>query len=75
MTAGGLISQSGSLAIAGNASFNTTAAPTLGSVSLTNGGALTLATSTVGGNLTATTAAGDITLPLGRPSPWRAMRP
>jgi hypothetical protein len=66
VTAGGLISQSGALAVAGNASFNTTAAPALGSVSLTNGGALTLATSTVGGNLTATTTAGDITLPLGQ---------
>jgi filamentous hemagglutinin family protein len=66
VTAGGLISQSGALTVAGNASFNTTAAPTLGSVSLTNGGALTLATSTVGGNLTATTTAGDITLPLGQ---------
>ncbi len=66
VTAGGLISQSGALAVAGNASFTTTAAPTLGSVSLANSGALTVATSTVGGNLTATTTAGDITLPLGQ---------
>ncbi len=66
VTAGGLISQSGAVAVAGPASFDTTAAATLGSVSLTNGGALTLATSTVGGNLALTTTAGDITLPGGQ---------
>ncbi len=65
-TSGGLLSQSGALSVAGSATFNTTAAPTLGSVALTNGGALTLNTSTVGGNLTATTTAGDITLPVGQ---------
>jgi hypothetical protein len=64
--AGGLISQSGALTVAGNAAFDTTAAATLGSVILANGGALTLGTSTVGGNLTVTTAAGDLTLPVGQ---------
>ncbi len=65
-TAGGLISQSGALNVAGTASFDTIAAATLGSVTLANGGALTLNTSTVGGNLTVTTAAGDLTLPAGQ---------
>ena len=65
-TAGGLISQSGALTVAGTAGFDTTAAATLGSVTLTNGNALTLNTSTVGGNLTVTTTAGDLTLPAGQ---------
>ncbi len=65
-TAGGLISQSGALTVAGNATFDTAAAVTLGSVNLANGSALTLNTSTVGGNLTVTTAAGDLTLPAGQ---------
>ncbi len=65
-TAGGLISQSGALNVAGAAGFDTVAAATLGSVTLANGGALTLNTSTVGGNLTVTTAAGDLTLPAGQ---------
>ncbi len=64
--AGGLISQSGALTVAGNAAFDTTAAVTLGSVNLANDSALTLGTSTVGGNLTITTAAGDLTLPAGQ---------
>ena len=66
VTAGGVLSQSGPLTVAGTASFDTTAAATLGSVDLANGGALTLNTSTVGGNLTVTTAVGDVTLPAGQ---------
>ena len=66
VTAGGVLSQSGPLTVAGTASFDTTAAATLGSVNLANGGALTLNTSTVGGNLTVTTAVGDVTLPAGQ---------
>jgi len=66
VTAGGLISQSGALSVAGNAVFDTTAAATLGSVTLANGGALTLGTSTVGGNLVATTTVGNLTLPVGQ---------
>ncbi|MBA5867991.1 MAG: filamentous hemagglutinin N-terminal domain-containing protein [Nitrospira sp. CR1.3] len=65
-TAGGLLSQSGALTVAGTASFDTTAAATLGSVTLANSTALTLNTSTVGGNLTASTTAGDLTLPAGQ---------
>ena len=65
-TAGGLISQSGTLNVADAANFDTIAAATLGSVTLANGGALTLNTSTVGGNLTVTTAAGDLILPAGQ---------
>ncbi|BFU94970.1 MAG: hypothetical protein NTNFB02_16920 [Nitrospira sp.] len=66
VTAGGAISQTGALNVAGTANFDTTAAATLGSVSLTNSTALTLNTSTVGGNLTAATTAGDLTLPAGQ---------
>ncbi|WP_080885985.1 hypothetical protein [Nitrospira japonica] len=65
VTAGGAISQTGALTVGGAAGFDTTAAATLGSVTLANGAALTLHTSTVGGNLTATTTAGDLTLPAG----------
>ncbi len=63
---GGRAESSGPLTVAGTASFDTTAAATLGSVDLANGGALTLNTSTVGGNLTVTTAVGDVTLPAGQ---------
>ncbi|MDF0646005.1 MAG: hypothetical protein P0111_18405, partial [Nitrospira sp.] len=66
VTAGGLISQAGALSVAGTASFDTTAAATLGSVTLANSNALTLNTSTVGGNLTVTTGGGDLTLPVGQ---------
>ncbi|BCA55373.1 hypothetical protein W02_25130 [Nitrospira sp. KM1] len=66
VTAGSLISQSGALTVAGAASFDTTAAGAMGSVTLTNGNALAFNTSTVGGNLTAATTAGDLTLPAGQ---------
>src|SRR5262249_37414404 len=62
VVANGLISQSGALTVAGNASFDTTAATALGSVSLTNDGALTMGTSTIGGTLALNTTAGNLTL-------------
>jgi hypothetical protein len=54
------------LTVPGNVSFDTTAATTLGSVSLTNGGGLTLGTSTIGGTLALATTAGDLTLAAGQ---------
>ena len=66
VTTGGLLNQSGALSVAGNAAFDTTAAAALGSVTFTDSNALTLNNSTVGGNLTVTTGAGDITLPAGQ---------
>jgi trimeric autotransporter adhesin len=66
IVANGLISQSGALTVGSNASFDTTAAIALGSVSLTNGGALTMGTSTIGGALAIATTAGDLTLAAGQ---------
>ena len=66
VTTGGLLNQSGALSVAGNAAFDTTAAAALGSVTFTDSNALTLNNSTVGGNLSVTTGAGDITLPAGQ---------
>ena len=66
VTTGGAVTQSGALTVAGNAAFDTSAAATLGSVSFTDSNALTLNNSLVGGNLTVTTGAGDITLPAGQ---------
>ena len=66
VTTGGALTQSGALTVAGNAAFDTSAAAALGSVNFTESNALTLNNSTVGGNLTVTTGAGDITLPAGQ---------
>ena len=65
VTTGGALTPSGALTVAGNAAFDTSAAAALGSVNFTDSNALTLNNSTVGGNLTVTTGAGDITLPAG----------